>query len=384
MAKRVYIGVGGKARKVKKIYIGVAGVARKVKKAYIGVGGVARIFWSGGQIESYGEVTALYRGVEYLTGNSIGSYALFAGGRRTTTSYVVDVNAYNESLTHTTPVNLSNAKGMVGTCKAGSYVLFGGGMDTNSTYDTTVDAIDNSLTKTSAPACGSYCCWPACANAGSSGIMGQSYAYGGKSAVYLYNSSLVQSTGSFSVGRGGIAGGSAGNYALFAGGYISYTDEDKNDVYYNTADAFNSSLTRSAATGLSVARMGTFAVNAGAYLLFAGGRNNNGMTRLSTVDAYNSSLTRTTAASLPTALYNGLMAGLTLEGKALLEASNQMLIYDESLTQTILETFDSAYGTRSDAAAAVVGSYGLFAGGYGKMGGLSSNTRLDLVRAYTI
>lgn len=78
------------------------------------------------------------------------------------------------------------------------------------------------------------------------------------------------------------------------------------------------------------------------------------------------------------------MAGLTLEGKALLEASNQMLIYDESLTQTILETFDSAYGTRSDAAAAVVGSYGLFAGGYGKMGGLSSNTRLDLVRAYTI
>lgn len=29
MAKRVYIGVGGKARKVKKIYIGVAGVAAR-------------------------------------------------------------------------------------------------------------------------------------------------------------------------------------------------------------------------------------------------------------------------------------------------------------------------------------------------------------------
>ena len=33
MAKRVYIGVGGKARKVKKIYIGVAGGAPPGKNA---------------------------------------------------------------------------------------------------------------------------------------------------------------------------------------------------------------------------------------------------------------------------------------------------------------------------------------------------------------
>lgn len=46
MAKAVYLGVAGVARKVKKMYIGVNGVARKVKKAYIGVGGVARQFLS--------------------------------------------------------------------------------------------------------------------------------------------------------------------------------------------------------------------------------------------------------------------------------------------------------------------------------------------------
>lgn len=46
MAKDVYIGVGGKARKVKNLYIGVGGKARKVKKAYIGVGGKARLFYS--------------------------------------------------------------------------------------------------------------------------------------------------------------------------------------------------------------------------------------------------------------------------------------------------------------------------------------------------
>ena len=199
-----------------------------------------------------------------------------------------------------------------------------------------------------------------------------------------YNGSLVQSTGSFSVGRGGLTGGSAGNYALFAGGYIHYTDESKDDVYYNTVDAFNSSLTRSAATGLSVARSETFAVNTGARLLFAGGVKNNGATYLSTVDTYDSSLTRMTAASLPKALANEDMAGVPLDGKALIEASDRMLVYDESMTLTILETFDSTYGTRYEAAAAVVGSYGLFAGGYGNMGGLSSNTRLNLVRAYTI
>ena len=40
-----YIGVSGKARKVKKMYIGVGGKARKVKKAYIGVNGKAKLIY---------------------------------------------------------------------------------------------------------------------------------------------------------------------------------------------------------------------------------------------------------------------------------------------------------------------------------------------------
>lgn len=46
MAKRVYIGVSGKASKIKKIYVGVGGVARKIKHGYIGVAGVAKKFFS--------------------------------------------------------------------------------------------------------------------------------------------------------------------------------------------------------------------------------------------------------------------------------------------------------------------------------------------------
>lgn len=46
MAKEIYVGVDGIARKVKKAYVGVDGVARKIKKGYIGVNNVARLFYS--------------------------------------------------------------------------------------------------------------------------------------------------------------------------------------------------------------------------------------------------------------------------------------------------------------------------------------------------
>lgn len=48
MGKKVYVGVGGKARRVKALYVGVGGKARKVKKVYIGVDGKAMLmlnFW---------------------------------------------------------------------------------------------------------------------------------------------------------------------------------------------------------------------------------------------------------------------------------------------------------------------------------------------------
>ena len=41
-----YIGVDGKARKIKGGYIGIDGKARKIKKGYIGVNGVARLCWT--------------------------------------------------------------------------------------------------------------------------------------------------------------------------------------------------------------------------------------------------------------------------------------------------------------------------------------------------
>lgn len=46
MAKGIYLGIAGTARKVKKLFAGVNGTARKVKKVYVGVGGAARLVWT--------------------------------------------------------------------------------------------------------------------------------------------------------------------------------------------------------------------------------------------------------------------------------------------------------------------------------------------------
>ena len=124
MTKRAYVGVSGKARKVKKIYLGVEEKARKVKRGYIGVGGVARPFWSGDGLTHYGTVTPLSRDKSYLAATTVGDYALF-GGVDFPSSNAVD--AYARSLTRSTPSPLSKARSRLAATAVGDYALFGGG-----------------------------------------------------------------------------------------------------------------------------------------------------------------------------------------------------------------------------------------------------------------
>lgn len=100
MAKDVYIGVGGKARKVRNLYIGVGGKARKVKKAYVGVGGKARLFytstlppttielWNGQYIPTC--VNKVYYANGYYV--AIGSYNKGSGNRKNMLAYTSDLS----------------------------------------------------------------------------------------------------------------------------------------------------------------------------------------------------------------------------------------------------------------------------------------------------
>lgn len=72
MAKAVYIGVGGVARRVKNRYVGVSGVARFVRKGYIGVGGVARHF-----LYDFGTMSTLLS--SHSVDTAVSSYSMTPG-----------------------------------------------------------------------------------------------------------------------------------------------------------------------------------------------------------------------------------------------------------------------------------------------------------------
>ena len=95
MAKGAWIGVGGKAKKIKSMYIGVDGKAKRVKKAWIGVNGKAKLFYSSGATISFNSVlSATITGAQYLgAGNQFG--AIFKrSGNNSASGYF-----YNTSLT---------------------------------------------------------------------------------------------------------------------------------------------------------------------------------------------------------------------------------------------------------------------------------------------
>ena len=271
MAKAVYIGVNNKARKVKQIYVGVNNKARRVKKGYIGVGGVARPFWGEKELLYYGTITALRKARYYLAATTLGDYALFGGGCNgsNNSDNVNTVDAYNTSLTRSTPTPLSQARSSLAATTLGDYALFGG--------DSVVDAYNKSLTRSTPTA--------------------------------------------LSQARSSLAATTLGDYALFGGGDgMSYSESMGSYTNsFNTVDAYNTSLTRSTPTPLSQARSSLAATTLGDYALFGGG--NTGSTRIggtsgtSVVDAYNKSLTRST----PTALsaYRLRLAATTLGDYAL-------------------------------------------------------------------
>ena len=316
MAKGIYVGVNGVAKKANKGYIGVGNVAKKIKKGYVGVGGIARLFFSSGpELVYYGTATELSAARYYHAATSVGDYALFGGGLGRGSDNLTTVDAYNSSLVRSTPTALSVARYSLSAASVGDYALFAGGeiVRGNTIRYTTVDA---------------------------------------------YNSSLVRSTPTaLSVGRHSFGATSVGDYALFAGG-------NSGEPYSDVVDAYNSSLVRSSPTALSVARYGACGVSVGDYALFAGGYSG-GESKV--VDAYNSSLVRST----PTSLYRGgsSVYGASVGDYALIAMSfvlygdykTRTNAYNSSLVQSTPTSLSGA--ARYRIATTSIGDYALFGGG---------------------
>lgn len=389
MTKAVYVGVAGKARKVKKGYIGVGGKARKIKKAYVGVGGVARPFWGGGELAYYGEVTPLSQARSRAGATSVGNYAIFAGGGTSLTSGLPNVDAYNGSLVRSTPASLSDYANYPAATTVGNYAIFAGGFvhktAGNVTPYKTVTAYNASLTKSTATSMDATTGYQAAATVGNYALIGGGVKYAWSwsivSTMYSYNSSLTKGTpAALTTARADAAAASVGNYAVFAGGTVSkdaYGRPWVSSTFDMTTavEAYDSSLTKTAVTSLDSYATGMAATSVGNYVLFGGGDR---LQSSETIDAYDSSLTKVYPKSdLSRNQYKA--TATTIGGFAIFAVGNKVVeAYDESLTKSIPAElpYNCYYG-----ASASVGNYALFAIG-DSSGGAGSLNR-NYVCAYT-
>lgn len=405
MAKKALLTVDSVHRKVKKGFITDPSVHRKIKKAFITVGGVWRPCWSANRpLSYYGTITPLDEHRYGMRGATVGNYAVFHGGIEPTIQWVEDVYdeeleedvsvyefvyyytnivyAYDKALTQTSDYTGSAADQIQrhAATTVGNYALFGGGKDSNSseskvrrvngslTWGTVSNGLSFAVYDLAATTVGDYAVF-----AGGYGGSGHTAAIG--KAVTAYNSSLSRTLVSdgLSVNCKNHAAASVGDYALFAGGYNNSGSYGKHMIA--TVDAYDTSLTKTSAANLSVARRYLHATTVGGYALFAGGDasdDGNGTsftsskTAQATVDVYNASLTRISATPLSVARYNGAATTLgdyALFGGGVIYQSKSAAVdaYDTSLTRTTQEPLPKRV---SENAAASVGNYALFAGGY--------------------
>ena len=239
----------------------------------------------------------------YITGGSIGDYALFAGGEArievdyTLKSTAVDnVDAYNSSLTQSRK-SLYHYQQETVSASNGTYLLFGGGRARDSEIVGYVDSFNASLTRNNRTSLSIARHSLNAASAGSYILFagGNSTSYTSMSAqVDVYDSSLSRSTGTnLSRSRYYLGAGSINNYAVFAGGYEMYNGAQANS---SAVDAYDSSGTKlSTVSGLSSARRSPYGVTLGDNLMFCGGSST------TIVDIYDPSLTRKAGTELSVA-----------------------------------------------------------------------------------
>ena len=370
MAKKCYVGISSKAKRVKKIYVGINGVCKKIKKAYIGVNGVARLFYSPTYtITKMSNATSLTAVAHAAT--HVGNYALYAVG-----SYSSTVNAYDTSLTRSSPTGLSIARTSVGYTHIGNYALFAGGKKSTTVTDNTnrVDAYNTSLTR-SQPTALSFS-QSSCAGStnGAYAIFGygvtnlSTETYSKVNKIDCYNSSLTKTSITQTPFHNNAKGTHVGNYALFVGGQ-GLNSRTNTVGWTNRVEVINQSLTQSYKT-LSSARMAVGVSHVGDYAILVAGRDLSETTYNkygNTVECFNSSLTQNSLANWWTR--SSGVAGTHTNNFALFGGGSyskdnsdytyhtNVYSFDASLTKTQLT---SVTGKKVAAMANCVGNFALF------------------------
>lgn len=261
-------------------------------------------------------LTSMEGGRICYDGCAIGDYAIFGPGRMPD-SGSNDTQAYSKALTKITIEAQSN-KNAYSMASTDLNAIIAGGSVESQYSGTPLEWYDASLTHT----------------------VGNSSIYSNDKIFY----------------RGA---SSANGNAIFAGGNTYSFDSSPESSSYFTKNviSYNSSLTKTTLTDLSVARDKIRGCNIGNYALFLGGRfYKRNVTGSNTVEAYDSSLTRISCSTLSSASYNHAVAS---NGKYVLAGYYTIDAYNRSLTKTVAGTLSSGIG---DPGAASSGGYAIFIG----------------------
>lgn len=192
--------------------------------------------------------------------------------------------------------------------------------------------------------------------------------YSVTAAVEAYDDTLTKSAAdNLPTAKDCICGASIGNYALFAGGSTYRLDVNVFNTWwafdaYKTVDVYDQNLVHSTATDMPFTKRLLSAGNVGNYAVFAGGVNS---VECSSACAYNAALTMMTCPNLSVAR-NSLAAAsvggyiLFAGGKAKNAYQATVDAYDQNLTMLSLGELGTA---RSNLAGASTKQYALFGGG---------------------
>lgn len=338
MAKGIKIGVGG-IKTSKKIWVGVGGVARKVKKIFVGVAGAVKLAFSG-EISYIGKAQNLSKhltaGYSAVASNS--NYILFATGLDGSTIYN-HVEGYDTSLVKPTVPTLSYARYSLKGVTINDKAVFGPGRFSQTGIEQRYDYYDSSLVRGSV--IGGHAAWSyATASLGNFGIFAGGKEYDDNTATSQatsINSSMtygfLESLQAARANR--VEGAKVGNYMVIMGGEIGK----------NLVDVYNSSGVHSIATPPTLERLHATIGNNGRYALAMGTYS----TGITSGDAYDSSLV----------LHSGLLTfpfnfdstrrfGVVIStddylfhstgGTAVNPASAESFIVDNSLVVTMLQS----------------------------------------------
>lgn len=381
---RGYVGVNGKARKLRAIYVGVNGKARSVKAVYVGVNGKARLCWRRpGVYKHTGALDPLTIARYNLKAAHVGDkYALFAGGY-TGSRYKADVDAYSSELVHTNPSSLISLSSNGFAASNGKRAFFCGGVLSSTSLNDAVNYYGDALTRNSAvklstaryrgasASVGNYVLFAGgdAATPASSGITPSKVVDGYSVNLHVGKMSSVAPLSSETYN---LAGASLnGKYALFAGGATS-----RNDL--KIVHAYDSSLTKTkmgSSSSLRVARHSLTGGSVGKYAIFVGGSSYSITSGTTThgfaySDAYNDSLTKVTIKDIPyqetdksaASLYNNkyvlFFGGYTRSNSK----SDVVVMYDENLTMTYPSSLKMSYSANY-MDSTCVGNYIITAGG---------------------